>query len=306
MTRARASSHGGAAGETLITRALLRRWPLPELDGTHGKKERGLVLVVGGSTQIPGAVILAAIGALRAGAGTLQIATSRSVAPAVAISVPEARVIGLRETRKGEIAASSCSEIGVETTRCDAMLVGPGMQDPRAGVALIDHCVRARAKATLVVDAGALAAFAPSSRSRGRHDGGVILTPHAGEMAKLWSIPRNDVTADPRTIAREAARELNAVVALKGAHTHVAAPDGRIFHNTAGNIGLGTSGSGDTLAGVITGLCARGADPLQAAVWGVFIHALAGDVLARKIGPLGFLARELLTEIPPVLAKLTR
>lgn len=306
MTRDAASRRRSHAGETLITRALLRSWPLPELDGELGKKERGQVLVVGGSTQTPGAVILAAIGALRAGAGTLQIATSRSVAPAVAVSVPEARVIGLAESRTGEIAVASCRELGIETARCDALLVGPGMQDPRAAVALIDRCMRQRAKTALVVDAAALAAFGPSSRLRSRHDPGVILTPHAGEMAKLWGIPRSDVTADPRTIAREAAAKLNAVVALKGAHTYVAAPDGTTFHNTAGNLGLGTSGSGDTLAGVIAGLCARGADPLQAAVWGVFLHAQAGEVLARTLGPLGFLARELLTQIPPLLAKLTR
>ncbi|HMI91805.1 MAG TPA: NAD(P)H-hydrate dehydratase [Polyangiales bacterium] len=290
----------------MITPALLRRWPLPKLDGEHGKKERGLVLVVGGSSQIPGAVILAAVGALRAGAGTLQIATSRSVATAVAVAVPEARVIGLRETRSGEIAARSCSELHVDIGLCDALLVGPGMRDPAAAIALIERCLRDQAKAALVVDAAALGAFASSSGLRGPHGGGVIVTPHAGEMARLWGVSREDVAADPRAIARAAAVELNAIVALKGAHTYVAAPDGATFHNTAGNLGLGTSGSGDTLAGVITGLCARGADPLQAAVWGVFLHARAGEVLARELGPLGFLARELLTEIPPLLAALGR
>ena len=288
----------------MITPALLRRWPLPELDGEHGKKERGLVLVVGGSSQIPGAVILAAVGALRAGAGTLQIATSRSVATAVAVAVPEARVIGLRETRAGEIAARGCSELDVDIARCDALLIGPGMRDAAAAVSLVGRCLRQQAKATLVVDAGALAAFARSSGLKGPHAARVIVTPHAGEMARLWGVSRDDVAADPRAIARAAAVDLNAIVALKGAHTYVAAPDGATFHNTAGNLGLGTSGSGDTLAGVIAGLCARGADPLQAAVWGVFLHARAGEVLARELGPLGFLARELLMEIPPLLAAL--
>jgi ADP-dependent NAD(P)H-hydrate dehydratase len=92
------------------------------------------------------------------------------------------------------------------------------------------------------------------------------------------------------------------VVALKGARTFVVAPDGRTFDNVAGNIGLGTSGSGDTLSGVIAGLCARGADPLQATVWGVHAHAAAGDRLARRIAPVGYLARELLAEVPQVIA----
>ncbi len=96
------------------------------------------------------------------------------------------------------------------------------------------------------------------------------------------------------------------MVALKGAQTFVVAPDGSAYRNTAGNVGLGTCGSGDALSGVIAGLTARGAPPLQAAVWGVYLHAKAGDILARRIGPLGFLARELLTEIPPLLVKHSR
>jgi ADP-dependent NAD(P)H-hydrate dehydratase len=215
-------------------------------------------------------------------------------------------VIGLRQTRAGEIAPRCSSELAGEISRCDALLIGPGMQDPRGAVALVERCVAAKAKAALVVDAAALAAFGPASRSLGAHDTGLVLTPHAGEMARLWGIRRTEVAADPRAIAREAAAQLNAIVVLKGAETFIAAPDGTTFRNTAGNLGLGTSGSGDTLAGVIAGLCARGADPLQAAVWGVSLHAQAGEALARKLGPLGFLARELLTEIPPLLARHTR
>jgi hydroxyethylthiazole kinase-like uncharacterized protein yjeF len=215
-------------------------------------------------------------------------------------------VVGLRETRAGEIGARSCSELQIETSRCDALLVGPGMRDPRAAVALIERCLKEETKAALIVDAAALAAFGPSSRVVRAHDAGLVLTPHAGEMARLWGIEREEVSADPRAIAREAAAKLKAVVVLKGAETFIAAPDGTTFRNTAGNLGLGTSGSGDTLAGVIAGLCARGADVLQAAVWGVSLHAQAGEVLARKLGPLGYLARELLTEIPPLLAKHTR
>jgi len=107
-------------------------------------------------------------------------------------------------------------------------------------------------------------------------------------------------------VARAAAAQLGLVITLKGAHTFVVAPDGTAFQNDAGNVGLGTSGSGDVLSGVIAGLCARGASALQAAVWGVYLHAKAGDRLARRIGPLGFLARELLGEIPQLLRKLAR
>lgn len=298
---------------TLITPALLRRWPLPEIDGELGKESRGRVLVVGGSEQVPGGVMLAAIGALRAGAGKIQIATSKGVAPTVAIAVPEARVIGRRHDRAGESARGSERAIRKEVDACDALLVGPGMRAPAAGVALISQWFKLNSdsdgdgdrnsEATLVVDAAPLSAFRRDVRPR-REGARLILTPHAGEMASLCGIDRDEVLADPCAIARAVAARLGAVVALKGANTYVAAPDGKTFKNTAGNIGLGTSGSGDTLSGVIAGLCARGADPLQATVWGVYLHARAGDLLARRIGPLGFLARELLTEIPPLLASL--
>lgn len=302
MTRARRA----VATSTLITPALLRRWALPAHDGTLGKEDRGRVLVVGGSEEIPGAAILSAIGALRAGAGTLQIATSRSVAPFVAITVPEARVIGLRHDRRGELAATSWRSIRDEVRDCDALLVGPGMTSPAAAVGLLDHCARSTSRAAIVVDAGALAAFAARRPWPAARRGRVVLTPHAGEMAKLCAMDRDAVLADPLGVARAAASRLGVVVALKGACTYIAAPDGAAFHNTAGNLGLGTSGSGDTLSGVIAGLCARGAEPLQAAVWGVYLHARAGDALARTMGPLGFLARELLTEIPSLLGRLTR
>jgi len=292
-------------GSTLITDALLRQWRLPKLDGKLGKEERGRVLVVGGSQTNPGAVILAAIGSLRAGAGKLQIATSASVAAAVATTVPEARVLGLRQTAKGELAPGSCRAIREEMVRSNALLVGPGMIDPRAGIELLRHCVRTPSRGALIVDAAALRAFEGRRPLPHAYAAGIVLTPHAGEMAKLWAVERDQILADPLSIARRAAAKLGAVVALKGARTYIAAPDGTAFHCVAGNVGLGTSGSGDTLAGVIAGLCARGADPLQAAAWGVYLHAKAGDVLARKIGLVGFLARELLAEIPRLLDKLT-
>jgi NAD(P)H-hydrate repair Nnr-like enzyme with NAD(P)H-hydrate dehydratase domain len=125
-------------------------------------------------------------------------------------------------------------------------------------------------------------------------------------MARLCGVDRDEVLARPKETVTAMARKLGIIIALKGPCTYVAAPDGQLLHNTAGNLGLGTSGSGDTLAGVIVGLCARGASPLQATAWGVHVHAKAGEALARKVAPLGFLARELLGEVPPLLAKLGR
>lgn len=280
-----------------VTPALLRRWPLPALDGELGKEDRGHVLVVGGSREVPGAVMLAAVASLRAGAGKLQIATVKSVAIPLAIALPEARVIALPE-KSGQL-GKSAAKIAREVARCDALLVGPGMMSD-AGGDIVDRWEKT-GRGTLILDAGALNTF-QKRRTKKR----AILTPHAGEMASFLGIDRKKVLADPARIAQDVARRTGAVVALKGATTFIAAPDGTTYRNTAGNKGLGTSGSGDTLSGVIAGLAARGADPIQAAVWGVWVHARAGELLARRIAPLGFLARDLLAEVPAIVASPAR
>jgi ADP-dependent NAD(P)H-hydrate dehydratase len=290
-----------SAKPKLIDRALLRKWPLPALDGELGKEERGQVLVIGGSTRVPGAVMLAGAAALRAGAGRLQIATSRSVAPAVAVAMPEACVWPLDESRDGEPKPRSHRAIRKQIEHCNALLVGPGMYDEGLGRSLLEECVHAKSRAAFVIDGASLTALAAAPRCLHGHGGGAVLTPHAGEMARMCNIERDCVLADPQTMAREHAQKVQAVVVLKGPVSYVASPDGRLFQSTNGNLGLGTSGSGDALAGLITGLCARGATPEQAAVWGVFLHASAGDALARAMGGLGFLARELLPQIPPLL-----
>ncbi|HEX2674701.1 MAG TPA: NAD(P)H-hydrate dehydratase [Polyangiaceae bacterium] len=289
-----------------ITDALLRNWPLPPLQPSLGKEGRGDVLVIGGSRQIPGAPMLAGIGALRAGAGRLQIAIAGSVSSLVAVSLPEARVIGLSEAKNGELARGCHRTLDDEIDAANAILIGPGMTDERAAVDFLRHCARVRPQSSLVVDAAALRVFAPRRPLPGQRLRALVATPHAGEMAELWNCSRAKVLSNPLQVAREAAAALGVVITLKGARTFIVAPDGTAFENVAGNIGLGTSGSGDVLSGVIAGLCARGADALQAAVWGVYLHAKAGDVLGRRLGPLGFLARELLGEIPTLLRKTAR
>lgn len=287
----------------LITPALLRRWPLPTLHPKLGKDGRGSVLVVGRSVQNPGAVLLAAVGALRAGAGRLQIASARSAQGHLAVAVPEARVVGLPTHRSGELGTGCSRAIRYEIEHGDAILLGPGMMDARAAKELLAHCVRSRTGGLLVLDSAALLSLDPRRVATSSYRGGVVITPHAGEMARLWGCERRDVLANPLAVARAAAEALGVVVTLKGAQTFVVTPDGLAYCNTAGNAGLGTSGSGDALSGVIAGLAARGADAAQAAVWGVYLHAKAGDVLAARMGPLGFLARELLSEIPELLAR---
>jgi NAD(P)H-hydrate repair Nnr-like enzyme with NAD(P)H-hydrate dehydratase domain len=134
----------------------------------------------------------------------------------------------------------------------------------------------------------------------------VVLTPHAGEMAHLTGALKEDLQEAPQSCACRHAAAWHAVLALKGATTCVAAPDGRCWTHRSQAPGLGTSGSGDVLAGLIAGLAARGCPPEQAAVWGVALHARAGAALAARQGTLGFLARELPAEVPALMDRLQR
>lgn len=280
--------------------------PLPPPDEEGDKDDRGTALVVGGSSEVAGAVLLAGLGVLRAGAGKLQLATVRSAASALGIAVPEALVVALPQTRRGEIAGAQAAVLlARHAERTTALLVGPGMSSARAARALLAPLLRRLGGDSVVVlDAGAIDALRSEPTLLLGLEGRAVITPHAGEMASLLGIAKERIEREPAATARDAAARFGAVVALKGAESWIAAPDGTLFHYTGGTVGLATSGSGDTLAGVISGLAARGASPTTAAVWGVYLHGAAGRVLERRIGRVGFLARELLDEIPPLLRRL--
>ena len=188
----------------------------------------------------------------------------------------------------------------------EATLLGPGLVDAQAIRRLLVGLLPRLADTSLVLDSEAMMAAASCFRELHTLCTCAVLTPHAGEMAGLLEMEKDAVAADPVGTARRAAEHFRAVVALKGAETIVAAPDGEAWCNRRGNVGLATSGSGDTLSGIVAGLAARGAEPAQAAAWGVYLHGSAGDRLAKRIGPLGFLARELLADIPILMAGLGR
>jgi ADP-dependent NAD(P)H-hydrate dehydratase len=280
-----------------LTAQLLRGMPLPDADG--GKEQRGRVLVIGGAARVPGAALLAGTAALRAGAGKLQLATAQEVAPALAVAVPEALVLGLPTTAQGDIARGSAA-LDTVLAGCDAALVGCGMSPTPATSALVQRAIK-QVRGVLVVDAGALV---PGLRAPPGKP--FVLTPHAGEMAKLSDQDKDRVEREPQAVALAFARRTRSVLVLKGATTWIAAPDGRLWIHPDGCHGLGTSGSGDVLAGVIAGLAARCGDAVQAALWGVFVHAQAGRALERSVGALGFLAREIAAPVPGILDRLNK
>jgi ADP-dependent NAD(P)H-hydrate dehydratase len=286
-----------------LTPARLRQLPLPALDDSDDKEARGRVLVVGGSAQNPGGLLLAAEAAMRAGAGKLQLAAPDAVASAVAVAVPEARVFALTASGAEGIDPGAAKQLADRADGVDALLIGPGLVDEDAAGRLTGGVLKRIRKPAVVLDAGGLAALRRDPRALAQLEGRAVLTPHAGEMAQLLRMERDEVEGDPEAAARRAAEAFGAVVALKGSETVIVAQDGAAYRYTRGGVGLGTSGSGDVLAGIVAGLLARGADPLRAAAWGVFLHGEAGNALARRHGAVGFLARELAAQVPRILQR---
>ncbi|MFP3547498.1 NAD(P)H-hydrate dehydratase [Rhizobium sp. SIMBA_035] len=285
----------------IINARVLKSLPLPQ-PAEGSKEERGRVCIIGGSREVPGAVLLAALGAMRAGAGKLQIVTVESRAGALAVAMPEAFVIDVPETPAGGLLRSPFASMASRWDSAHALLVGPGMVEEGDGHEILRYLLDHSGEAVIVVDAGALPRITELGESLHRRTGRVIITPHAGEMANLLGVDKAAVEADPTLAASRLTEEFGLIVIMKGSQTIITAPDG-IWRYEGGGVGLATSGSGDVLAGLVAGLAARGAEPLAAALWGVFLHGEAGSQLARKVGPLGFLAREIPDLIPNLMSK---
>jgi len=287
-----------------VTADLLRTMPLPR-PREGSKDERGQVLVIAGSVEVPGAAVLAGTASLRAGAGKLQIATVKSVAGGLGLVVPEAMVIGLAEMADGGVDDAAAESRLLSTARkARAVLIGPGMTEGRATTSLTAALCSGASSSSFVLDAAALCDLRPHAREVRSCEGRSVITPHAGEMAQLLEKSREEIEADPLAAAHAAAELLGAVVVMKGAQSWIVGPDGTAWLYEGGGVGLATSGSGDVLAGLVAGLLARGADAMRAALWGVHLHGEAGRRLAERDGPLGFLARDLAGEVPAMLRDL--
>jgi ADP-dependent NAD(P)H-hydrate dehydratase len=263
----------------------LAGFPLPGHDDGSSKHDRGTVVVLGGSPATPGAVLLAGLAALRAGAGRLRIVTVTEAVPGLGVAVPEALVSDDPERACDGAAAA---------------LVGSGALDDDVAARWLDAAIAAlAADGVLVVDAGALPAAVEREERLRALDGRVLLTPNPAELEVFGTSSPDDLPA--------VAERFGAVVALRGPETFVASPgEGAWVVERSGSVGLATSGSGDVAAGLAAGLAARGADPVTAAVWAAAVHGWAGERLAATVGPLSFLARELLDEIPRALEALAQ
>ncbi len=285
----------------LVTRdtaaALLPGRPLDANKGTFGR-----VLVCGGSVNYIGAMYLACQAALRTGAGLVTVAAPASIQPILASKLTEVTYAPLAESDPGVVSADAASALEPFVAASTAMLLGCGLGQSRAALALVESLVLGPGKLPrLVLDADALNLLARIPRWWQRLPSDAILTPHPGEMSRLAGLPVADIQSRRLAVARDSAVLWGKTVVLKGACTVVAFADGTAAINPAANPGLASGGTGDVLAGTIAGLAAQGLAPRSAAIAGVFIHSQAGDAAARRMGQAGMLASDLLPLIPVVM-----
>ncbi|MBV8453775.1 MAG: NAD(P)H-hydrate dehydratase [Deltaproteobacteria bacterium] len=280
--------------------ALLR----PRADNTH-KGTYGHPLIIAGARGKSGAALLAARGALRAGAGLVTAAIPESVAPIVAAGQAELMTEPMPDRDGHFDGRGSIERLEELAAGKTALIAGPGMGASEDIRQIIEWLVRsARPECPLLLDADALNVLAhirPEILRVAR--GPVVLTPHPGEMARLLAVNTQDVNADRIISARKLAEATGAGVLLKGARSVIVTPEQEIFVNSSGNPGMGTPGMGDVLSGIIGALLGQGMSAADAVKLGVFMHGNAADRLAARIGPAGYLAGELADELPVAFAQ---
>ncbi len=291
-----------------MTATQASRWvpprPLASHKGTYGR-----VLVVAGSTGMTGAAALASEAALRAGTGLVTLAIPKHLNPILEGLLPEVMTLPLPETDAGSLSVAATSailEFAVETK--SVLAIGPGLSQHPGTVALVHQLVRENREQglglRLVVDADGLNALSQVPEIISLLDTEAVLTPHPGEMARLTRTVTANLEADRISTVQQFAIEHNLTLVFKGAPTVTGLPNGDVWINSTGNPGMATGGMGDVLTGVIAGLMAQGLSGEKAAAFGVYIHGLAGDIVAEALGMHGLIASDVLKAVPQAIASL--
>jgi len=263
----------------------------------------GTAIVLAGSLGLTGAAYLSSTAAARTGAGLVRLLVADTIYPILAAKCTEVMATPVPEVAPGAVGHAAYSSILAQLAGAEVGIIGPGLgRDSSTWRLVVDLAQHARCP--LVIDADGLNALAESQRIKGKLGKARVLTPHPGELGRLTGKTAEAINADRHAAARKAAKEWGAVVVLKGAHTVVAHPDGRISEDPHEVPALATGGTGDVLSGIIGGLIAQGSEPFTAAITGVYIHAAAGRRISERLGDSGLLASDLLPEIPLVMTVL--
>jgi ADP-dependent NAD(P)H-hydrate dehydratase / NAD(P)H-hydrate epimerase len=286
----------------LLTRERMRELVPARAPDSH-KGDFGRVLVVAGSIGRTGAAHLAALGALKSGAGLVTVATPRSCVPIVAALAPEYMTEPLEETAAGAIDFSAVDR--VLDLEADVIAIGPGLGHAPGTTAFV-HALVERAGVPLVLDADALNAFVEDpDRLAGRDGVDMVITPHPGEMARLLNLSTEAIQHDRLRHAREFATSHRLHVVLKGHRTVIAGPEGRSFVNLTGNPGMATGGTGDVLTGMIAAWVAQLLDAEAASKLAVYLHGTAGDLAEADEGEVALTAGDLVTRLGDAVLELT-
>ena len=289
-------------------RSLTQRWVaehLPPRPEQSHKGDFGRLMIVAGSVEYPGAAMLTALGAMRAGVGVVRVAVAESVAARLAGIVPELTWMVLDEEAPGLIAPSGWRRVTTEAAAYDAVVIGPGLGGQPATLRRARNLVAA-IRVPAVIDADGLNALAHGGSWWTGLRAPLVLTPHPGEFGRLIrgeAPPADDEAARSRA-ALDAAIRWRQVVVLKGANSVVASPDGELLHSEVSSPALATAGTGDVLAGVIGAFLAGGLTPFVAAACGVAVHGAAGLIAEDRIGRAGVMARDVATLLPEAIEQL--
>lgn len=261
------------------------------------KGELGRVFVVAGSTGLTGAAALCSLGALRAGAGLVTLGIPKSLHPVMAAKLTEVMTRPLPETKEFTLSMQALPDLVAFSEQADVVAIGPGLSQHPQTKQLVRQLLP-RITKPCVVDADGLNALAEEPHLLKRLVQSVIITPHPGEMGRLISLSAAQVQQNRERIAKEFATRYRTTVVLKGHRTVVASVDGTIDVNDTGNPGMASGGMGDVLTGLIAGLVGQAVAPFDAARLGVYLHGLAGDMVAASRGQVGLIASDLLATIP--------
>jgi len=266
------------------------------------KGDFGRVCIMAGSVGMSGAAALAGRAALRAGAGLVRVAVPESILPIVASIEPSFTTIPLPQDGSGRISSKAINIILNAVSENDVLAFGPGIGCSNALCSVLETLLQ-QENLRLIIDADGINNLSTIKGWPAKLKAKPILTPHPGEMKKLWAgLFREQLPADRQEQAGRLAKSTNTVVALKGAGTVVT--DGKkIYVNKTGNPGMATAGSGDVLTGVIAALCGQGLNNFDAAVLGVYIHGLAGDIAAQKLGQVSLIATDIINSLPEAFMK---
>lgn len=279
---------------------------LPKRLPGANKGSFGRVLVIAGSINYIGAAYLACSGAMRVGAGLVTLAAPARLQSILASKMVEVTHLPLPESKPGIVSPIAARVIQRELDNYDVVLIGCGLGQSQPAIRFVENILFRLKKPPLymVVDADAINTLAQITNWWQKLSGDVILTPHPGEMARLSRVSTVEVQADRVGIARDMALEWQRTVVLKGAYTVIVNPEGSIRISPVANPGLASAGTGDVLAGVITGLAAQGLDSFEAASLGAYLHGKAGDLISSRLGDTGMLATDILPALPLVIKQI--